>query len=350
MLKGIDVSGYQGNIDWKKVKNDGVKFAIIKLGTIYDEDENSEESTFERNYNECIKNNIPVGVYVYNYCNSIEALKKGANWVLEVLNKRALNLPVYLDMEDRTIVSEGKEALTNQCNEFAKMIEAAGYRAGVYANLNWLENELNPDNFDKDISVWVAQYYSKCEYAGKYDIWQYTSSGKVSGISGNCDMNYLYSNSIIEDTDTEAKDDKSIDELADEVIDGKWGNGNDRKNRLEEAGYNYDKIQDRVNEILSKQSEKKSITEVAKDVINGKYGNGEARAKKLEAEGYDYDTVQAKVNQLLGAKVTKTYTVKSGDTLSEIAVKYKTTVEKLVKDNNIENANLIYTGQKIVIK
>ena len=163
-------------------------------------------------------------------------------------------------------------------------------------------------------------------------------------------MNYLYSNSIIEDTDTEAKDDKSIDELADEVIDGKWGNGNDRKNRLEEAGYNYDKIQDRVNEILSKQSEKKSVTEVAKDVINGKYGNGEARAKKLEAEGYDYDTVQAKVNQLLGAKVTKTYTVKSGDTLSEIAVKYKTTVKKLVKDNNIGNANLIYTGQKIVIK
>ena len=83
---------------------------------------------------------------------------------------------------------------------------------------------------------------------------------------------------------------------------------------------------------------------------NGKYGNGETRKKKLEAEGYDYDKVQAKVNQLLGANVTKTYTVKSGDTLSGIASKYKTTVSKLVKDNNIKNANLIYTGQKIVIK
>ena len=348
--KGIDVSEFQGKIDWAKVKKDGIEFAILKLGNIYDYDTNYKDSKFDINYKNARAQGIKVGSYIYNYCNTVDTLKKGVEWALEKLSNKKLDLPIYLDMEDKDIQGETKATLTNQCNEFAKMIEAAGYRAGVYANLNWLENELNPDNFDKDISVWVAQYYSKCEYAGKYDIWQYTSSGKVSGISGNCDMNYLYSNSIIEDTDTEAKDDKSIDELADEVIDGKWGNGNDRKNRLEEAGYNYDKIQDRVNEILSKQSEKKSITEVAKDVISGEYGNGEERKKKLEAEGYDYDQVQAKVNQLLGANVAKTYTVKSGDTLSGIASKYKTTVDKLVKDNNIANANLIYVGQKLVIK
>ena len=119
--------------------------------------------------------------------------------------------------------------------------------------------------------------------------------------------------------------------------------------KLEKAGYDYDAVQNRVNEILSKDN-KKSVTEVAKDVISGEYGNGEERKKKLEAEGYDYDEVQAKVNQLLGANVTKTYTVKSGDTLSGIASKYKTTVAKLVKDNNIKNANLIYVGQKIIIK
>ena len=112
--------------------------------------------------------------------------------------------------------------------------------------------------------------------------------------------------------------------------------------------YDYDEVQDRVNEMLEKP--KKSITEVAKDVINGKYGNGDERKKKLEAKGYDYDTVQAKVNQLLGTETVKTYTVKSGDTLSAIASKYNTTVDKLVKDNNIVNANLIYVGQKIVIK
>ncbi len=348
MLKGIDVSGYQGNIDWKKVKNDGVKFAIIKLGTIYDEDENSIESTFEKNYNECIKNNIPVGVYVYNYCNSIEALKKGANWVLEVLNKRILNLPVYLDMEDKTIVSEGKAALTNQCNEFAKILTNAGYEAGVYANLNWFENYLEPKNFNSNISVWVAQYYKECEYEGEYDIWQYSSSGKVDGISGNVDMNYLYNENIIKNTDNNGPEDKTIDELAQEVIDGKWGNGEDRKKRLEEAGYNYNKIQDKVNEILE-GTNKKSINEIAQEVIDGKWGNGTERKNKLEKAGYNYNDVQNKVNEILESKSYKTYTVKSGDTLSEIAEKNDTTVSKIVKDNNLENANLIYPGQKLKI-
>ena len=348
MLKGIDVSGYQGNIDWKKVKNDGVKFAIIKLGTIYDEDENSIESTFEKNYNECIKNNIPVGVYVYNYCNSIEALKKGANWILEVLNKRALNLPVYLDMEDKTIVSEGKAALTNQCNEFAKILTNAGYEVGVYANLNWLENYLEPQKFNSNISVWVAQYYKECEYEGEYDIWQYSSSGKVDGISGNVDMNYLYNENIIKNTDNNGPEDKTIDELAQEVIDGKWGNGEDRKKRLEEAGYNYNKIQDKVNEILE-GTNKKSINEIAQEVIDGKWGNGTERKNKLEKAGYNYNDVQNKVNEMLESKSYKIYTVKSGDTLSEIAEKNDTTVSKIVKDNNLENANLIYPGQKLKI-
>ena len=230
-------------------------------------------------------------------------------------------------------------------------MKSKGYQAGVYANVNWLKNELNPSDFDKDISVWVAQYYKECQYTGKYDIWQYASDGSVSGINGNCDMNYLYNTEIIEESSsTDTSEKKSIDELAQEVIHGKWGINEARKEALEKAGYDYDEVQNRVNEILKEKENKKSVTEVAKDVINGKYGNGDERKKKLEAEGYDYDEVQSKVNQLLGASVTKTYTVKSGDTLSGIASKYKTTVAKLVKDNNIDNANLIYVGQKIVIK
>lgn len=349
-IKGIDVSEFQGSIDWAKVKKDGVEFAILKLANIYDYDANYKDSKFDTNYKNARAQGIKVGAYIYNYCNTVDTLKKGLEWVIGKLAGKKLDLPLYLDMEDKDIQGETKETLTNQCNKFAKYVKSKGYRAGVYANLNWLENELNPGDFDKDISVWVAQYYKECQYTGKYDIWQYSSSGKVDGVSGNCDMNYLYNESIIKESNsTENTDKKSVDELAQEVIDGKWGDGEDRKKKLEDAGYDYNAVQDRVNEILSKDK-KKSVTEVAKDVINGKYGNGDERKKKLEAEGYNYDTVQAKVNQLLGAKVTKTYTVKSGDTLSEIAVKYKTTVEKLVKDNNIENANLIYTGQKIVIK
>ena len=347
-IKGIDVSEFQGNINWNKVKADGIEFAILKLGNIYDYDANYKDSKFDTNYKNARANGIKIGAYIYNYCNTIDTLKKGLEWAIKKLEGKKLDLPFYLDMEDKDIQGETKETLTNQCNEFAKYVESKGYQAGVYANVNWLKNELNPNDFDKKISVWVAQYYKECQYTGKYDIWQYASDGSVSGISGNCDMNYLCNEDIIKESETDTSDKKTIDELAEEVIDGKWGDGEDRKTKLEKAGYNYDAVQDRVNEILSRP--KKSITEVAKDVINGKYGNGEERKKKLEAEGYDYDQVQAKVNQLLGANVTKTYTVKSGDTLSGIASKYKTTVAKLVKDNNIKNANLIYPGQKIVIK
>ena len=348
-IKGIDVSEFQGSINWNKVKADGIEFAILKLGNIYDYDENYLDSKFEENYKNAKAQGIKVGAYIYNYCNAVDTLKKGLKWAFEKLGNKKLDLPIYLDMEDKDIQGETKASLTEQCNEFAKYVESKGYRAGVYANVNWLKNELNPNDFDKDISVWVAQYYKECQYTGKYDIWQYASNGKVSGISGNCDMNYLYNEDIIKESgSTENTDKKSVDELAQEVIDGKWGDGEARKKKLEDAGYNYNAVQNRVNEMLAKP--KKSVTEVAKNVINGKYGNGDERKKKLEAEGYDYDQVQAKVNQLLGANTTKTYTVKSGDTLSGIASKYKTTVAKLVKDNNIKNANLIYPGQKIVIK
>ena len=348
-IKGIDVSEFQGSINWDKVKADGIKFAILKLANIYDYDTNYKDSKFDTNYKEAKKRGIKIGAYIYNYCNTVDTLKKGLEWAIGKLDGRKLDLPLYLDMEDKDIQGETKASLTEQCNEFAKYVESKGYRAGVYANVNWLKNELKPADFDKDISVWVAQYYKECQYTGKYDIWQYASNGKVSGISGNCDMNYLYNEDIIKESgSTENTDKKSVDELAQEVIDGKWGDGEDRKKRLEAAGYNYNAVQNRVNEMLAKP--KKSVTEVAKNVINGKYGNGDERKKKLEAEGYDYDQVQAKVNQLLGANTTKTYTVKSGDTLSGIASNYKTTVAKLVKDNNIKNANLIYPGQKIVIK
>ena len=221
-IKGIDVSEFQGNIDWNKVKADGIEFAILKLGNIYDYDENYLDSKFEENYKNAKAQGIKVGAYIYNYCNAVDTLKKGLKWAFEKLGNKKLDLPIYLDMEDKDIQGETKASLTEQCNEFAKYVESKGYRAGagVYANVNWLKNELNPNDFDKDISVWVAQYYKECQYTGKYDIWQYASNGKVSGISGNCDMNYLYNEDIIKESgSTENTDKKSVDELAQEVID-----------------------------------------------------------------------------------------------------------------------------------
>lgn len=342
-IKGIDVSEFQGSINWNKVKADGIEFAILRVG--FGMDITSQDDKYiERNIEECERIGMPYGVYLFSYANSVEKAKSEAEHTLRLIKGHTLTMGVWYDIEDnKTSGSVSKETLTNIINTYCNTIKNSGYDVGIYASLNWLNNKIEA-SVQKQYPVWVAQYYKECQYEGEYVIWQYASDGKVDGISGNCDMNYFYGE-LEENTTT---DKKSVDELAQEVIDGKWGDGEARKKKLEDAGYNYNAVQNRVNEMLAKP--KKSVTEVAKNVINGKYGNGDERKKKLEAKGYDYDEVQTKVNQLLGETVTKTYTVKSGDTLSAIASKYKTTVDKLVKDNKIENANLIYPGQKIIIK
>ena len=137
------------------------------------------------------------------------------------------------------------------------------------------------------------------------------------------------------------------------------GNGDDRKKRLTAAGYNYSVVQNRVNELLggSKTTQTKShtnsIDETAQEVIAGKWGDGNARKTALTNAGYDYAKVQAKVNELCGRKSSSSavyYTVKKGDTLSKIAKKYGTTYQKLAQMNGIKNPNIIYAGQKIRVK
>lgn len=140
---------------------------------------------------------------------------------------------------------------------------------------------------------------------------------------------------------------KSIDEIAKEVIRGVYGNGEQRRQALTSLGYDYDTIQARVRELLN-TSNGKTVQEVAKDVIAGKYGNGTERRERLSAAGYDPDEVQAEVNRILGA--VQYYTVQSGDTLSEIAKRYGTSVENLSKMNGIQNPNLIFTGQTLRVK
>ena len=189
--KGIDVSEFQGKIDWEKVKNDGIEFAILRCGYGMDFS-NQDDVEYERNANECERLGIPYGVYLMSYANSVEKARSEAKHVLRLIEGRKISLGVWYDIEDNgTSGAINKETLTNIINTFCNTIKNAGHRVGVYANLNWLENKIEKtikDNYD----IWVAQYYSKCEYEGKYIMWQHTSSGKVNGISTNVDMNILY--------------------------------------------------------------------------------------------------------------------------------------------------------------
>lgn len=189
-ILGIDVSKYQGNIDWQKVKNAGIQFAMLRLCS----SNNSGlyiDPTFERNYNGAKSVGIPVGAYIYTYATTEEEQNKELEFALNGLNGKTLDYPLALDVEDNSLTSIGKSELTNLVKRGLDIIDQKGYIPMLYTYTNY-SNNLNMDTL-KDYDLWIADYRGYNGY-GKCDIWQYSSSGKVDGISGNVDMNICYKN------------------------------------------------------------------------------------------------------------------------------------------------------------
>lgn len=305
---GIDVSEHNGIINWDIVKSK-IDFAILKLGNIGDNKKFWTDPKFERNYNECKRLGIPIGLYVYCYSNELGNAEQAAKNVIEYLKGKSLELPVYIDMEDKEIAPEGKNKLTHIAVTFNTLVEKAGFWAGVYANKNWFNNYLDKAILSEKYTCWVAQYASKCDLNMKnIDIWQNSSTGKIEGIpgnNGNVDTNYMYRDLIAEI------------------------NGSKLKSNVKKETQNT-----------------VSIVDLANDVIKGKYGDGEARRINL---GSLYDEVQAKVNEILGYKKETIYVVQPGDILSKIAAKFGTTYQEIAAKNGIANPNLIYPNQKLKI-
>lgn len=295
MIKGIDISQHNGNIDFQKVKNDGIDFVIIRVGWIGNKQNHTLDTKFEEYYNQARQVGLKIGFYVYSYCKSVETIRQGIDWLLGKIENKKVDIGVFLDLEDNTIQEIGRETLTAQAKQFCEILEQLNYRAGIYANKYWFNNFLNIGELEKYL-IWLAEWNGKENYTAsfKVDIWQYTDKGQVSGIVGDVDMNKIF----IKDQYTEPTID--IEQLARDVIEGKYGNGQERKDKL---GNLYQEVQNRVNEILKQNSNN--------DIV---------------------------------------YIVKKGDCLCKIAKKFNTTVGKIAQDNNIKNVNLIYAGQKLVIR
>lgn len=201
-IKGIDISEFQGKIDWNKVKSDGIKYAVLRCGFGIDIT-SQDDSYFKYNIEQCEKLGIPFGVYLFSCANTVEKARSEAQHTLRLIKGHKLSLGVWYDIEDNNTSGKvSKEMLTNIINTYCNTIKNAGYSVGIYASLSWLENKIE-SQIKNNYPIWVAQYYSKCEYTGKYVMWQYTSSGQVNGISGNVDMNYLYDESLL---DVESKE------------------------------------------------------------------------------------------------------------------------------------------------
>lgn len=199
-MKGIDVAKWNGNIEWKKVKESGVEFAILKVIN----KQCVKEDSFERNYNGAISQGLPVDVYNYSYTMTVEKAISDAKTVLSEIRDKKIGT-VWLDIEEKSQMNLGM-TLINIINSYKNEIESAGYKFGVYTGLSFYNSFIKPFHDFVDCPFWIARYPSKAQMdfadMPKEDKkpsilhplwgWQYTSTGKVDGINGNVDLSITY--------------------------------------------------------------------------------------------------------------------------------------------------------------
>ena len=184
--KGIDISRWQGAIDFSKVK-DKVDFVILQAG--FGKLASQKDERFEQYYAECKKYGIPVGAYWYSYATTEKEAKEEAQACLECLKNKTFEYPVYYDVEEKKTLGTGN--VDNIISVFCKSLEAGGYFAGLYMSRSHLKAYVSPSVRSR-FALWVAEYGSKCNYDGDYGMWQYSSEGKIDGINGNVDLDECY--------------------------------------------------------------------------------------------------------------------------------------------------------------
>ena len=409
--RGIDISAHQGNIDLAALKNQ-IDFVIIRVGygvsgTIDDKFKRNADLC------KSLGIPFGFYWYSYALDES-GARKEADHVIKAIAPyKDSYSYGVWFDMEDadgykRKHGMPSNSTLRAMCAAFCKKVQDAGYYTGVYASASWFNNQLNGSELDK-YDKWTAQWPTS---GGKQtglntssskrnsSLWQFTSQARFSGYNGYLDANYAYYDypSLVGNVvSTPSTPGSSISgttlELVERTMSGEFGNGDARKSAL---GDRYNEVQEMINHIASA-----SANTLAEETKNGKYGNGETRKIVL---GNRYTEVQNIINGSSNSNNSSTYTVvsgdtlsgigsklgvnwkdianangisspytiypgqkltipggassnssvtyivKSGDTLSEIAKKYNTTVSKIASDNGIINTNLIYVGQKLIIK
>ena len=309
MNKIIDVSQWQGRItdnQWKDIKKK-VNGVIIRLGYRgYGTGELRLDSEYLFNLNACKRYGIPYGFYFFSQAINAAEGQEEVSLIAKYVDVKAAELGIWCDSEmsnngkGRADVI-GKAERTTACKAFINAVNARGGHGGLYCGFYWLRDNLIMSEFSKT-PFWLACYMSNPLYQGdNLYIWQFTSLNafNIDGFGKALDCNYQYKGFASGSSAPK----KTVDELAREVLDGKWGNGQERIQRLTAAGYDYNTVQKRVNELIAERDKPKYVT----------------------------------------------YVVKRGDTLTAIAQRYNTTVTKIASDNGIKNINLIYPGQVLKI-
>lgn len=374
--KGPDISSWQGDIDIKALSNQ-VDFFIFRgyAGS-------SKDKKVDRNVNLAIECNKPYGLYIYSYALNVAQAKEEAQRMVTLANSYSVK-PNFLviDMEDadgykRKYGMPSNDVLKEICTAECEIFENASYYAMIYANSSWFKNQLNGLNrFDKWVAHWPTSGGKQKgnatspdgENADNCGIWQFTSEGTLNGYNGRLDMNYGYKDFIVKGftvnpTPSEPSK-KSNEEIAEEVKQGLWGNGEDRKNRLTAAGYDYNTIQDIVNKSYQDTSKPNITYYTVKrgdtlSAIGAKYGvNWRDIASLNNIPGPKYIIYTGQVLKICVSGQTSqpstpsytTYTVKSGDTLSTIGARLGKNWHTIASLNGISSPYTIYTGQVLKI-
>lgn len=189
---GIDVSAWQGDIDFNNVKDENVEFAMIRVGYGYNsENENILDKRFYDNFAKAKESNIKIGLYFYSYAKSEKEAISQADWIVNKLNKQNIDLPIAFDFEDWQNFNSYNLSLTdlnNIAQAFMNRIEKHGYKSMLYGSYYYLQNIWDTQNKN----IWLAHYSDKTDYPNDYQIWQLSNVGKVNGINTDVDINVLY--------------------------------------------------------------------------------------------------------------------------------------------------------------
>ena len=246
-MKGIDVSAHQGHIDFRKVKNAGIDFVIIRMacGTNIDE-------KFFKNYHSAKANGLKVGAYIYTFANTVPKIVAEVNAIKNELysfveaneHELELDLPFFIDVEYDSIVKTSKANVSWLFDESYKRYKELFSKVGLYASSSILETKFREDILES-VPIWVAEWDNNLDYKGNFIFWQYSNKGKIDGIDTEVDLNSserMHADVITHDT--------LINELAERVLKGEFGNGDTRKDIL---GVIYPEVQTAVNKKLSER-------------------------------------------------------------------------------------------------
>lgn len=318
-IKGLDVSKFQGEVDWERVKAAGYKFAMLRAGYGF----NTVDEQFRRNASECNRIGLPIGAYWFCYATSPSDTVQEADGCVKAVSDYRLEYPVCYDIEQATIDYAAGQGVTitpslarQLVQSFCNRIEAKGYYAMFYSNRNFLEQYLGND-LAKRYALWYARYTDTFD-GTDCSMWQYTSQGSVPGISGNVDLDLSYV---------------------------------DFPSVIRSAGLNH---LSGTSPAPSPSPDYTTYVIQPGDTLSGiaaRFGTTVSeltRINKISDPDRIYAGNTIRIPEKTGSAI-RTYTIQPGDTLSGIASRYGTTVAAIVKLNNIQNPDRIYAGKTIRI-